>query len=333
MMRLHWVATGGTIAGLSVQANGDGASGPWAYAAAQVPVEQLLQGMPDVLSAADWSAEQVYSIGSQDLTPSHMIKLRNSVVQALANPEVQGIIVSHGTDTAEDTLWFLHQTLSPAQLRVPVVCVAAMYPMDHPLSDGQTNALAAVNHIQRLGQSKHPASNNDCSRLGLCVHGQFIPAPLVHKRSTLGGEAFLCKGYSADDQQALLKDLLLAHPGGTFAHFNQTRFLRANVAVLYCTPNAGLAAQLSALLSSPVQSLIVAAPGHGNIPEACIELLSSALNKGVRVVRASRAEEGGVGTGGEFDLFESYKAKGLYSEAGDLTLPKLVIQEMLNLSQ
>ncbi|WP_285199557.1 asparaginase domain-containing protein, partial [Klebsiella pneumoniae] len=71
MMRLHWVATGGTIAGLSVQASGDGASGPWAYAAAQVPVEQLLQGMPDVLSAADWSAEQVYSIGSQDLTPSH----------------------------------------------------------------------------------------------------------------------------------------------------------------------------------------------------------------------------------------------------------------------
>src|SRR5688572_1923180 len=113
------LATGGTIAGAAAS---DVQAG---YTSGQVGVEQLLAAVPQAKKLARLRGEQVANIGSQDMNDKVWLKLANRVNEILANPDVAGIVITHGTDTIEETAYFLNLVVKS---RKPVVLTAAMRP-------------------------------------------------------------------------------------------------------------------------------------------------------------------------------------------------------------
>lgn len=138
------MGTGGTIAG-AAGAAGDNVG----YAAAQIGVEELMRAVPGLQEAAGGgrlAMEQVAQLDSKDMDFSTWKALARRCQHALADKAVRGIVITHGTDTLEETAFFLQTLLAPER---PVVLVSAMRPATSPQADGPQNlrdavALAAV---------------------------------------------------------------------------------------------------------------------------------------------------------------------------------------------
>jgi L-asparaginase len=360
--RLAFVSTGGTIAGTVVEG-----ADHWKYESAQRSGQSLIMGLPGLLRRAQWFFEQPYSIGSQNLELSHMLQLRALVLHLLHSPDVDGILLTHGTDTMEDMLYFLHLTLPAGSLTKPVLFTGAMLPSDYPLADGPDNLNSAVDllchTLSDCRLNDHQACNDNAGSFeanglkavmpfGLVMQGLYTPAAAVEKRTTSGLDTFDgAFSVKADINWSVSLDQseLVARFGkqGEFSSlFNVDTtslplFEALEVPVVFCTPGNGPVRQLNDLLGRKPASVIVAAPGHGNIPDACVPVLRRLLINGVSVVRASRVAEGGVEQGGEFDALDDFRADesnqglkngkhaGVFSEAGHLSLSKCVMRERL----
>jgi L-asparaginase/Glu-tRNA(Gln) amidotransferase subunit D len=337
---IHWIATGGTIAGCSTSMPSEQHQA-WAYQSAQLSAHDLLAHVPEVHRMAHWSLEQPYSIGSQNLTPSHMVQLRHRILCALDNPQIHAILVTHGTDTLEDMLFFLYLTLPAERLSKPVVFTASMLPSDHPQADGPNNLKSATEWaLACIDIQNQNETIPQQALLGAVLHGAYTFAPWVKKQSTVGLEAFASPesiGLPIHRQDAL-KIPLPAHcpPLGHYAQFDPDHFLLSEVSVVYCTPNPAGLQQLKNLclladqgLCALPTAIVLAALGHGNIPDSYVPTLLQLLKSGVRLVRGSRITEGGVQEGGEFNTLDAFKSSGLFLEAGALSLPQLLVWQAL----
>lgn len=332
------VATGGTIAGTLTEG-----SETWAYESAQRSGESLVMGIPGLLRRAQWHFEQPYSIGSQNLELAHMLQLRATLIRLLQSPDIDVVLVTHGTDTMEDILYFLYLTLPVALLSKPLVFTGAMLPSDAEDADGPANLSGALDFaVQCL-----PGDPVDGTVLfGLYMQGLFTPAQCVEKQSTAGLDAFDGPYSVLPDANWFSSWVALDPPAdagvqGQFANlFDETTqahplFEAMEVPVVFCAPGNGPLRQLNDLLNRKPASVVVAAPGHGNIPEACVSVLRRLLLNGVSVVRASRVAVGGVEQGGEFNALDSFRetanAEGtaLFCESGSLSLTKCVVYERL----
>ncbi|HEY7443508.1 MAG TPA: asparaginase domain-containing protein, partial [Vicinamibacterales bacterium] len=140
------LATGGTIAGAAatdVQA---------AYKSGQVGVDQLLAAVPQAKKIAALRGEQISNIGSQDMNDEVWLKLAGRVNALAAAPDVSGIVITHGTDTIEETAYFLNLVVKS---RKPVVMTAAMRPATALSADGPLNfynAVAVAAHKEAAGR-------------------------------------------------------------------------------------------------------------------------------------------------------------------------------------
>lgn len=332
------VATGGTIAGTLIEG-----SETWAYESAQRSGESLVMGIPGLLRRAQWHFEQPYSIGSQNLELAHMLQLRATLIRLLQSPDIDAVLVTHGTDTMEDILYFLYLTLPVALLSKPLIFTGAMLPSDAEDADGPANLSGALDFaLQCL-----PGDPVDGTvPFGLYMQGLFTPAQCVEKQSTAGLDAFDGPYSVLPDSSWFSSWVALDPPAdagvqGQFANlFDETTqahplFEAMEVPVVFCAPGNGPLRQLNDLLNRKPASVVVAAPGHGNIPEACVPMLRRLLLNGVSVVRASRVAVGGVEQGGEFNALDSFRetanAEGtaLFCESGSLSLTKCVVYERL----
>ena len=129
------LATGGTIAG----AQADAAS--HAYRAGALDVGQLLAAVPGLGELARIQAEQVASVGSQNMTHAVWARLAQRIDTLCADPSIDGIVVTHGTDTLEETAYFLSLVIRHDK---PLVLVGAMRPATAPGADGPANLYHAV---------------------------------------------------------------------------------------------------------------------------------------------------------------------------------------------
>ncbi|HXO85702.1 MAG TPA: asparaginase domain-containing protein, partial [Gemmatimonadales bacterium] len=129
------LATGGTIAGA---ASSDVQAG---YTSGQVGVEQLLAAVPQAKKIANLRGEQIANIGSQDMNDSVWIKLATRVNALLAQPDVAGVVITHGTDTIEETAYFLNLVVKSLK---PVVLTGSMRPSTALSADGPLNFYNAV---------------------------------------------------------------------------------------------------------------------------------------------------------------------------------------------
>jgi L-asparaginase len=129
------LGTGGTIAGMAASAADN-----VGYTAGALAVQQLVSAAPP-LAAVPLATEQVASLDSKDMDAATWQRLAGRAAFHLARPEVAGIVVTHGTDTLEETAWLLHRVLAPAK---PLVLTAAMRPASSLAADGPQNLVDAV---------------------------------------------------------------------------------------------------------------------------------------------------------------------------------------------
>ncbi|MFN3416804.1 MAG: asparaginase [Caldimonas sp.] len=273
------IGTGGTIAGTAASA-----ADHTGYTAAQINVAQLLAAVP-TLSGQPLEVLQLAQVDSKDMDFGVWRALALAVDQAVARPEVAGVVITHGTDTLEETAWFLQAVLAPAK---PVVLTAAMRPSTALSADGPQNLADAV------AVAAWPQARGVVAVLAGRVHG----AADVRKAHTYRVDAFDSgdAGPVALVEEGRLR-ILRPWPQGPATGVQSLLALEPTAWpwVEIVTSGAGAQARaVQALVRAGVRGLVVAGTGNGTIHSALESALTEAQGQGVTVWRASRCGMGPV---------------------------------------
>ena len=273
--KLTVLATGGTIAGIA------GSAIAHDYRAGEIGIEDYLERVGGLGLEAELSGTQIANIDSADIGPDTWLSLHVAALAALADGDCQGIIVTHGTDTLEETAFLLDLTLPATK---PVVVVGAMRPADAVGYDGLRNFANAV----------RVASDPEAAGRGVLVvmGDRVFAARDVRKVRTRGTEAF--RGFPRESvglvTPASLEWFGAPWRSGTEAAFAWPPTLPEVVVVF---AHAGLGgASVRRQVGDDTRGVVVAGVGEGNMPESARQALVKFARRGIPVVRASRADEG-----------------------------------------
>ncbi|QDL37738.1 asparaginase [Rhodoferax sediminis] len=279
------LGTGGTIAGTA-----DSAADNIGYTAAQVGVAQLLEAIPALSSVFAGRAlitEQVAQIDSKDMSFAVWQQLASRVAHWLAQPEVQGIVITHGTDTLEETAYFLQAVLNPAK---PVVLTCAMRPATSVAPDGPQNVLDAV------AVAMHAGARGVVAVCAGTLHSAFDVQKVHPYRINAfnSGDAGPL-GYVEEGALRLLRNWPEALVGSQQHAIenivNTMDWPRVEIVMNYAGASGAV---VEALVAQGVQGLVVAATGNGTLHHDLEAALLKAQRAGVKVVRASRCPNGRV---------------------------------------
>ena len=270
------LATGGTIAGAGQSATGT------AYTAGKVSVNHLVAAVPALAEVANVIPKQVVQIGSQDMTDDVWLKLVKTINEDCN--KVDGFVVTHGTDTMEETAYFVHLT---AKCTKPIVFVGAMLPSTGLSADGPKNLYNAV----VVAASKEAANRGAM----VAMDDKIIGARDVIKTNTTAVETFQGANFGTMGYVFNSK----VHFGNTPAtpHTTKTPFdvskltSLPKVAIVYNYSNVP-AEPLQALLKAGYKGIVTAGVGNGNIHKNLFPILEKAAKDGVVVVRSSRVPTG-----------------------------------------
>ncbi|MEM7780233.1 MAG: asparaginase [Pseudomonadota bacterium] len=282
--KLLILGTGGTIAGAARSATGN------AYGAGEVTIDAIVAEVSGLGLDVDLVPTSIAQIGSQDIGWAEWDALHRGVLEAQADQGITGIIITHGTDTAEETAFLLDLTLDAGK---PVVLVGAMRPADAVGSDGMRNFANAV----RL--ARDPEAHD---RGVMVVMGDTVfAASDVRKAATANVDAFrgFPRGPIARVTPSNLDWFAPAHREGSCARFPWPEAL-PRVAILIA--GAGMDAKpVEALLGIGCKGIVLAGMGQGNAPRSVIDALEQAAKDGIPVVRSARVDEGMVDRNVEVD--------------------------------
>ena len=305
--RLTVLATGGTIAGIAGNAIAQD------YRAGEIGIEEYLERVGGLGLEAELSGRQIANIDSADIGPQVWNPLHRAILEALDDPACAGVIVTHGTDTLEETAFLLDLTLPSTK---PVVVVGAMRPADAVGYDGLRNFANAV---------RVACDANAAGRGTLVVMGDRVFAARdVRKVRTRGSEAF--RGFPRESI-ALVTPGTLEWFGAPWGDRDEARFAWCDdlpeVAIVYV--HAGQNADaVKRQLSDDTRGVVVAGVGEGNMPEPVRQALVDAAASGVAVVRASRADEGLVDREPEDDANGFVAARALNPQKARILLQLLL---------
>lgn len=285
--KVHILATGGTIAGTGESATKTN------YTAGQVAIGTLLDAVPEVNDIADVTGEQIVRIGSQDMSDSVWLTLAKRINELLARADVDGIVITHGTDTMEETAFFLNLTVKSDK---PVVLVGAMRPSTAMSADGPLNLYNAV----------VVAASKEAKGKGVMVamNGAILGAHNVLKTHTLEVETFKSPnsgplGYIYNGKVFMTEAPLKKHT--TESVFDVTSLSELpKVGIVYSYSNVEDDA-LKALMNNGYKGIVHAGVGNGNIHKNLFPGLEEARRKGILVVRSSRVPNGPTTLDAEVD--------------------------------
>ena len=279
------LGTGGTIAGRAARP-GDNIG----YTAAQVGVAQLLEAIPAMSQAGPVIVEQVAQIDSKDMSFPVLARLAARVDHFLAQSNVQGIVITHGTDTLEETAYFLQLVCQPTK---PVVLTCAMRPATALVPDGPQNMLDAMTVARQAGAG---------GVVAVCA-GTIHSALDVQKVHTYQINAFSsgdagALGYVEEGSVRLLRNWPSAHKNWPQVAIEKIAILvnpgdwpRVEIVMNYAGASGTV---VEALLAHGVQGLVVAATGNGTLHHELEAALLKAQAAGVRVIRSTRCLNGRV---------------------------------------
>lgn len=275
------LATGGTIAGSAQSQTQAG------YSSGQVGVDILINAVPQVREIASVTGEQVANVGSQDMSDAIWLTLARRVNALLADSGVDGVVITHGTDTLEETSYFLNLVVRSDK---PVVMTAAMRPSTALSADGPLNlynAVAVAADRNAAGRGVLVVANDD-------IHG----ARSFTKTSTTDVQTFRSVEYGLVGATLYGKNRWFRgpfHRHTTASDFSVdgVEFL-PRVDVIYITADVS-ADLIDAAVKSGANGIVTAGVGNGNMSGAALEAVAAAVSQGVVVVRASRVGSGEVG--------------------------------------
>ena len=276
--RVVIVATGGTIAGAAESTTAVG------YKSGAVAVDVLIDAVPQMKKVADVRGVQVASVGSQDMNDELWVKLATEVNNLLAQSDVDGVAITHGTDTMEETAYFLNLVVKSEK---PVVLTGSMRPSTSLSADGPLNiynAVGVASDPRAKGRGVLVVANDD-------IHG----ARAVTKRHTTDVETFISPevgviGVCLFDDREFSRSPARGHTTATPFKVATGQTL-PRVDVIYA--HAGMSPDLiDAAVANGAKGLVIAGVGDGNMTTPSLEAVKRAIAKGVVVVRSSRVGEG-----------------------------------------
>lgn len=273
------LATGGTIAGA-----GASAANSATYQAAKVGVEQLIAGIPELSKLANVRGEQVMQIASESITNDNLLQLGRRVAELADSKDVDGIVITHGTDTLEETAYFLNLVEKTDK---PIIVVGSMRPGTAMSADGMLNlynAVAVASSKEARGKgvlvtmNDEIQSGRDVSKtinikteafksawgpMGMVVEGKSYWFRLPAKRHTMDSE-FDIKNIKS------LPDVEIAY---SYGNVSDTAY--------------------KALAQSGAKAIIHAGTGNGSVSSRVVPSLQALRKDGVQIIRSSHVNAGG----------------------------------------
>lgn len=274
--RIRILATGGTIAG---KASGPSEIG---YTAGQVSARDLIAAVPGIEKLAALESEQISNIGSQDMNDEVWFKLAGRINELFARGEADGIVITHGTDTMEETAFFLEQVIASDR---PVVLVGSMRPSTATSADGPANLFAAV----KVAASKEAVGRGVLVVLNDTIH----ESRDVTKTNTTSLQTFVSPnagpaGY-VDPASVRFVEPRIDEPRPRFKLPEKAPLPRVDIIYAHANMTAD---QINDSVKGGAKGIVLAGVGDGNGSKAAIDALAAAAKQGILVVRSSR-----VGTG------------------------------------
>lgn len=280
------LTTGGTIAGSPVAG--------LSYQAGKMSAASLLESVPQASTLANITVEALADVGSQDINHAVWARLAQCVRSLLNNDMVDGVVITHGTDTLEETAYFLHLV---CQGNKPVVLTGAMRPPHAMGADGPANLYAAI------AVAAHPLA----ASLGVCavMNEVLFDAVEVQKTDAGGLDAFSSRNQGPLGRVA--RQGLSLYPGRANGNgANKGRFADCGlgpwpmVHILYAHADMDTTL-VQAMLATRPAGIVLAGVGNGNAPGVVLDMLQAAASDGLSVVRATRTMAGLVEPGIEVD--------------------------------
>ncbi len=274
------LATGGTIAAAQ------DADKDTTYQAGQLSVDVLIDAVPQVRTLADVAGEQVCNIGSQDITDAIWLKLARRINELAQDDDVAGIVITHGTDTIEETAYFLHLT---AKTDKPIVLTGAMRSPTDLSADGPRNLFNAV----AVAADPKAKSRDVLVVFNDEIHG----ARDVTKLHTTSIAAFASPnsgplGHIRDGGCKFAERPMREHT--TRAPFDLTDHEKLPaVSIIYAHANMQRTL-IDAACEAGAKGLVIAGVGNGNMSAAALAALDDAVGRNIAVVRSTRVPAGPI---------------------------------------
>jgi len=275
------LATGGTIAGAAATGTQAG------YTSGAVTIDAMLAAVPGIQKLANIKGEQISNVGSQDMNFDILLTVAKRCNALLAGSSVDGIVITHGTDTMEESAFFLNLVVKSEK---PVVLVGSMRPSTAVSADGPLNlydAVAVAGDPAARGRGVLVVMNDS-------IHG----AHSLTKTSTTAMQTFMSPlrgivGVSTYGKNDFYNNPSWKHTSASeFDITNVAKLPRVDILFAYEDMSPDL---VDASVANGAKGIIIAGVGNGNMNKATLEAAVRAVKKGVFVVRSSRVPTGSVG--------------------------------------
>src|SRR6185295_3055238 len=275
------LATGGTIAG----AGGTGTQS--SYTSGAVGIDTMVNAVPGIEKLANIKGEQISNVGSQDMSFEIMLKLAKRINELLPTSGVDGIVITHGTDTMEETAYFLNLAVKSDK---PVVMVGSMRPSTAVSADGPLNLYNAV---------AVAADPNAKGRGVLLVMNDWIhSAQSLTKVSTTAVQTFMSPLRGLIGTTAYGANEYYRYPNSKYGSKSEfsvdgvSKLPRVDIVYADLDMSPDL---IDASVEKGAKGIVIAGVGNGNMTKGALEACVRAVKKGVVVVRSTRVATGNVG--------------------------------------
>jgi L-asparaginase len=274
------LATGGTIAGAAATGTQSG------YTSGAVGIDTMIAAVPGISDLATIKGEQISNVGSQDMSFEILLNVAKRINTLAKSPDVDGFVITHGTDTLEESAFFLNLTVKTDK---PVVMVGSMRPSTAVSADGPLNLYNAV------GVAVDPQARG---RGVLVVMNDWIHAAhSLTKTSTTAVQTFMSPIRGLVGVASYGKNDFYTTP--EWKHTTQTEFDISQVTALprvdIIFQSLDMSPELINAAAAGARGIVIAGVGNGNMNKASVTAAANAVKKGVVVVRSSRVATGLVG--------------------------------------
>ena len=276
------VATGGTIAGA-----GASSSNSATYTAAKVPVEQLIAAIPQAQEKTDISGIQALQIASESITDKELLSLARQVNDLVNKDDIDGIVITHGTDTLEETAFFLNLVIHTDK---PIVLVGSMRPSTALSADGSLNLLGAITLAS--------AESSKSKGVLVFMNDEIFAARDVSKRINIRTNAFGSQwgalGMVVERKVYWFRKSAKRSTSNSEFNIEDIKGDSLPLVQIVYGSDSMLPDAYDAFAKAGAKAIIHAGTGNGSVAKYLVDKLKQLQQQGVQVIRSSRGADGFV---------------------------------------